>query len=86
MFSHALAVGGLSMTWKEGKCVSETRPARLRGIVFERCQPVFIGQLQPSTHADKLSDRGRGDSWPDKGDRGLERVGQGHQERSQHQS
>lgn len=30
--------------------------AGLRGIVFEQCKLVFIDQLQPSTHAEKLSD------------------------------
>src|SRR5215470_9959658 len=44
-----------------GCTVSFSRPLRVKRRVFERCHPVFIDQLQPSTNYDKLSDRGCGD-------------------------
>src|SRR5437773_7764964 len=38
-----------------GYAVSFSSPWRGKRRVFERCKPVFIDQLQPSTNSDKLS-------------------------------
>src|SRR5438874_12004654 len=39
-----------------GYAVSFSSPWRGKRRVFERCKPVFIDQLQPSTNSDKLSE------------------------------
>jgi hypothetical protein len=39
-----------------GYAVSFSSPWRGKRRVFERCKPDLMDQLQPSTHADKLSD------------------------------
>jgi hypothetical protein len=41
-----------------GYAVSFSSPRRGKRRVFEWCKPVLMDQLQPSTNADKLSDRG----------------------------
>jgi hypothetical protein len=39
-----------------GYAASFSSPLRGKRGVFERCKPVFMDQLQPSTNSDKLSD------------------------------
>src|SRR5438270_10864502 len=39
-----------------GYAVSFSSPWHGKRRIFERCKPVFIDQLQPSTNSDKLSD------------------------------
>src|SRR5215467_5712901 len=39
-----------------GYAVSFSSPYRGKRRVFERCKPVFMDQLQPSTNSDKLSE------------------------------